>query len=107
MLWNLRKKNIKINDEDNKLINEKTRLEIEHSKLKKQIDKLEDLESLNIIIELIQETLNLNTNDLIIVSTVSKKLFDSSILINEKDSCEFTSTRDTQRRHCELRWCLS
>jgi hypothetical protein len=27
--------------------------------------------------------------------------------ILRKSFCEFTSTRDTQRRHCELRWCLS
>jgi hypothetical protein len=28
-------------------------------------------------------------------------------LKNSIDQCEFISTRDTQRRHCELRWCLS
>jgi hypothetical protein len=28
-------------------------------------------------------------------------------LKNSTDQCEFISTRDTQRRHCELRWCLS
>ncbi len=32
---------------------------------------------------------------------------DESDLKNSTDQCEFTSTRDTQRRHCELRWCLS
>jgi hypothetical protein len=28
-------------------------------------------------------------------------------LNNSTDQCEFISIRDTQRRHCELRWCLS
>jgi hypothetical protein len=32
---------------------------------------------------------------------------DESDLKNPTDQCEFISTRDTQRRHCELRWCLS
>jgi hypothetical protein len=27
--------------------------------------------------------------------------------LNKQTNCGFISTRDTQRRHCELRWCLS
>jgi hypothetical protein len=32
---------------------------------------------------------------------------DDFDLKNSTDQCEFNSTRDTQCRHCELRWCLS
>jgi hypothetical protein len=37
----------------------------------------------------------------------NKSKSDESDLKNLIDQCEFISTRDTQRRHCELRWCLS
>ncbi len=37
----------------------------------------------------------------------NKSKSDESDLKNSTDQCEFISTRDTQRRHCELRWCLS
>jgi hypothetical protein len=33
----------------------------------------------------------------------NKSESDESDLKNSTDQCEFTSTRDTQRRHCELR----
>ncbi len=33
----------------------------------------------------------------------NKSKSDESDLKNSTDQCEFTSTRDTQRRHCELR----
>ncbi len=38
MLLNFKKKNIELNDEYNKLINEKTKLKIKYLKMKKQIE---------------------------------------------------------------------
>ncbi len=37
----------------------------------------------------------------------NKSKSNESDLKNSTDQCEFIFTRDTQRRHCELRWCLS
>jgi predicted nuclease with TOPRIM domain len=42
MLWNFRKKNIELNDEYNKLIDEKTRLKVEYLEIKKQLEDYEE-----------------------------------------------------------------
>jgi regulator of replication initiation timing len=92
MLFQLRKENIELNDEYNKMIDEKTRLEVEYLEMKKRFDdfekeeeseKHEQFESLDVSIESVR-----NTSNLIVISSliISKKLFDSSILIDEKDS---------------------
>ncbi len=87
MLFQLRKKNIELNDEYNKLVNEKTRLKIEYQRMKKRVKKFEkekifeNRESLEMFVESIQNISNVN--DSIIIS---KKLLDSSIFIDEKDS---------------------
>ncbi len=85
-----------MNNEYNKLIKEKTRFEVEYQKLKKRIHEFEQeefenheqFESLEMFIESVRNTSNLNVNDLIVISNfiTSKKLFDSFILIDEKDS---------------------
>ncbi len=60
MLFQLRKENIELNDEYNKMINEKTKLEFEYLKMKKRLndfekkeefEKHEQSESLNVFIE--------------------------------------------------------
>jgi hypothetical protein len=38
------------------------------------------------------------------INKIKKDEFD---LKNSTDQCKFSSTRDTQRRHCELRWFLN
>ncbi len=85
MLLQLRKKNIELNDEYNKMINEKTRLEIEYLKMKKRLDDLkkeeksekhkhEQSELFDVFIESIRNT----SNSIVISSSIiSKKLLDS------------------------------
>jgi predicted nuclease with TOPRIM domain len=87
MLWNLRKKNVELNDEYNKLIGEKSRLEVSWVEMKRRVQELEeeeefkDRESFEVSVESVRVTSNL------IVSLItSKKLFDSSIFIDDKNS---------------------
>ncbi len=74
------------------MINEKTRLEVEYLEMKKRLDdfekkeeheKHEQFESLDVSIESVR-----NTSNSIVISSliISKKLLDSSILIDEKNS---------------------
>ncbi len=97
MLFQLRKKNIELNDEYNKMINEKTRLEVEYVEMKKRLkeyekkeehEEREQFKSFNVFIKSIRNTSNSNVNDSIVISNLitSKKLSDSSIFIDEKDS---------------------
>ncbi len=67
MLFQLRKENMKLNDEYNKMINEKARLEVEYLEMKKQhkdyeeeeeFENHEQFESLEIFIESVQNTSN-------------------------------------------------
>jgi predicted nuclease with TOPRIM domain len=97
MLFQLRKENIELNDEYNKMINEKTKLEVKYVEMKKRLEKYEEkeehenreqFESLNVFIEPVRNISNSNVSDSIVISSLitSKKLFDSFILIDEKDS---------------------
>ncbi len=74
------------------MINEKTRLEVEYLEMKKWLDnfekeeeseKHEQFDSLDVFIESVQ-----NTSNSIVFSSliISKKLLDSSIFIDEKNS---------------------
>jgi hypothetical protein len=88
MLFQLRKKNIELNNEYNRLVDEKARFEIEYQKMKKWVkkfekkEKFEDRESLEVLVELVR-----NTSNSIVISNlfILKKLSDSFIFINEKD----------------------
>jgi regulator of replication initiation timing len=92
MLFQLRKENIELNDEYNKMIDKKTRLKIEYLKMKKRLDDFqkeeesekhehEQFESLDVFIESVRNTLN----SIVISSSItSKKLLDSSIFIDKK-----------------------
>ncbi len=77
-----------MNNEYNQLIKKRTRFEVEYQRIKNQDNELkekksEDRESLEIFVESVRNTSNLIAiSDLII----SKKLFDSSIFIDKKNS---------------------
>ncbi len=88
MLFQLRKENIELNDEYNKMFEEKTRLKAQYQKMKEKIEKFEEIEkqeheSLDVSVRSVR-----NTSNSIVISDfiISKKLFDSSIFIDEKDS---------------------
>ncbi len=91
MLFQLQKENIELNNEYNKLIKKKARLEAEYQRMKKRVSEFEEeefenheqFESLEISIESVR-----NTSNSIVISSliISKKLFDSSIFIDEKNS---------------------
>jgi hypothetical protein len=95
MLFQLRKENIELNDEYNKMFEEKTRLETQYQRMKKQIEKLEieeefekheQFESREMLVESIRNTsIKIDVSVMTIIMT-SKKLLDSSIFINEKNS---------------------
>jgi hypothetical protein len=92
MLFQLRKKNIELNDEYNKMLEEKIRLKAQYQRMKKKIEKFkefeksEDRESLEVFVESVRNTSN--ASDSIVISDLitSKKLPDSSIFIDEKNS---------------------
>jgi predicted nuclease with TOPRIM domain len=92
MLFQLRKENIELNDEYNKMFEEKTRLEAQYQRMKERIEELEieeesekheQFESRDVFIESIR-----NTSHSIVISSsiIFKKLLDSSIFIDEKNS---------------------
>jgi hypothetical protein len=95
MLIEIKKKNVEINILYNVIINERTRYEIKYEKLKKRIeefeqkrnnDENENVKSFDVFVELIR---NASVKIDAFVSTIintSKKLFDSSIFIDDKNS---------------------
>ncbi len=91
MLFQLRKKNIELNDEYNKLVDEKARFEVEYQRMKEKIERFEkfekqESESLEVLVKSVRDTsIKINVFVMIIIMT-SKKLLDSSILIDEKNS---------------------
>ncbi len=94
MLIEIRKKNVEINNLYNVIINEKARYEVEYERIKKRVEELEqnrnndeneNVESLNVSVESIRNA-SVRINVSVLVMTTSKKLLDSSIFIDEKDS---------------------
>jgi hypothetical protein len=85
LLFQLRKENIELNNEYNKLIKKKARFEVEYQKMKKRVNKFEEeeFESLKMFIKSVR-----NTSNSIVISDliIWKKLLDSSIFIDEKNS---------------------
>ncbi len=90
MLFQLRKKNIELNDEYNKLVNEKTKLKVDYQRMKERLEEeIEEDEFEKFRDVFVESIRNIsNVSDLIVVSDfiISKKLFDSSIFIDEIDS---------------------
>jgi hypothetical protein len=94
MLIEIKKENVEINNFYNVIINERTRYEVEYEKMKKRVeefkqnrnnDENENVESLNVSVESIRNA-SIRVNVSAFVMTTSKKLFDSSIFTDEKDS---------------------
>ncbi len=90
MLFQLRKENIELNDEYNRLVDEKTRLKIDYQRMKKKLEeKVEEdefEESRDVFVESVRNTSNVSASIVISDFITSKKLLDSSIFIDEKDS---------------------
>jgi regulator of replication initiation timing len=90
MLFQLRKENIELNDEYNRLVDEKTRLKVDYQRMKERLEEeVEEDESKKFRDVFVESVRNIsNVSDSIVVSDfiISKKLFDSSIFIDEKDS---------------------
>jgi flagellar biosynthesis regulator FlbT len=96
MLFEIRKKNVELNDFYNAIIDERARYKIEYKRLKKRIKELEDqrenvdehenAESLDVFIEFVRNaSIKIDVFVMTIVVT-SKKLFDSLILTDDKNS---------------------
>ncbi len=95
MLIEIRKKNVEINNFYNVIINERTRYEVEYEKLKKRVEELEDqreivdehenAESLDVFVKSIRNA-SIRVDVFVMTTVTSKKLSDSLILIDEKNS---------------------
>jgi hypothetical protein len=95
MLIEIRKKNVEINNFYNVIINEKARYEIEYERLKKRVEELEqkrnndeneNVESLDVFVESVRNaSIKIDAFVSTIISTL-KKLLDSFIFINDKNS---------------------
>jgi hypothetical protein len=94
MLIEIRKKNVEINNLYNVIINEKARYEVEYERIKKRVEELEqnrnndeneNVESLNVSVESIRDA-SVKVKVSVFVMTTSKKLLDSSIFTDEKNS---------------------
>ncbi len=95
MLIEIRKKNVEINNFYNVIINEKARYKVEYERLKKRVEELEqkrnndeneNVESLDVSVESVRDaSIKVDASVSTIIST-SKKLLDSFILIDDKNS---------------------
>ncbi len=94
MLFEMRKENVMLNDEYNKIVSDKTRYEVEYERMKERLDELENIdenenvESFDVFVESIRDaSIRVDALMTTIINTVtSKKLSDSLILIDDKDS---------------------
>ncbi len=94
MLFEMRKENVMLNDEYNKIVSDKTRYEVEYEHMKEKLDELENIdenenvESLDVFVESIRNaSVRVDVFMTTIINIVtSKKLFDSLILTDDKDS---------------------
>jgi predicted nuclease with TOPRIM domain len=98
MLIEIRKENVKLNNLYNVIINERDKYEVEYERLKKRVEELEherdneneNMKSLDVFVESIRNA-SIRVNASVFVMTTiniatSKKLFDSFILTDDKDS---------------------
>jgi hypothetical protein len=99
MLIEIRKKNVELNHFYNVIINKKIKYEIKYERLKKRVEELEqkrnndeneNVESFDVFVEWIRDALIKINVSVFVMTTVnistSKKLFDSLILIDDKNS---------------------
>jgi D-mannonate dehydratase len=94
MLFEMRKENVMLNDEYNKIVSDRTRYEVEYERMKKRLDELENIdenenvESLDAFIESVENALvRVDVFMTTIINIVtSKKLSDSFIFTEDKDS---------------------
>ncbi len=95
MLFQLRKENIELNDEYNKMFEEKTRLKTQYQRMKERIEEFEIEEKLekheqsksrDVFVESVRNISNVSDSIVVSDLIISKKLFDSSIFIDEKNS---------------------
>ncbi len=94
MLIEIRKENVEINNFYNVIINERTKYEVKYERMKKRVEELEqnrnndenkNVESLNVFVESIRDA-SIRVNVSAFVITTSKKLSDSFIFIDDKNS---------------------
>ncbi len=94
MLFEMRKENVMLNDEYNKIVSDKTRYEVEYERMKERLDELENIdenenvESFDVSVESVRDaSIRVDALMTTIINTVtSKKLSDSFILTDDKDS---------------------
>ncbi len=94
MLFEMRKENVMLNDEYNKIVSDRTKYEVEYERMKKRLDELENtdenenVESLDVLVESVRNaSVRVDVFVTTTISTVtSKKLSDSLILTDDKNS---------------------
>jgi uncharacterized protein YbbC (DUF1343 family) len=97
MLIEIRKENVELNNLYNVIINERTRYEVEYERMKKRVEELEqnrnndeneNVESLDVLVESVRDaSVRVDVFVTAIISIVtSKKLSDSLILTDDKNS---------------------
>jgi hypothetical protein len=90
----MRKENVMLNDEYNKIVSDRTKYEVEYERMKKRLDELENtdenenVESLDVLVESVRNaSVRVDVFVTTTISTVtSKKLSDSLILTDDKNS---------------------
>ncbi len=91
MLFEMRKENVMLNDEYNKIVDDKAKYEVENERMKKRLEEFENVdenknvESLDVFVESIRD-ISVKIDASVITVVTSKKLLDSFILIDDKDS---------------------
>jgi predicted nuclease with TOPRIM domain len=98
MLIEIRKENVKLNNLYNVIIDERARYEVEYERLKKRVEELEherddeneNMKSLDVSVESMRDaSIRINVSVFVMTTiniATSKKLSDSLILIDDKNS---------------------
>ncbi len=92
MLIEIKKENVKLNNLYNVIVDERARYEVEYERLKKRVEELENenVKSLDVFVESVRDASIRIDVSIFVMTTIdiatSKKLFDSSILIDDKNS---------------------
>jgi cell division septum initiation protein DivIVA len=92
MLIEIRKENVKLNNLYNVIIDERAKYEVEYERLKKRVEELENeiVKSFDVSVESVRDaSIRVNASAFVMTTiniATSKKLFDSFILIDDKNS---------------------
>jgi cell division septum initiation protein DivIVA len=92
MLIEIRKENVELNNLYNVIVDERARYEVEYEKLKKRVEELENenVKSFDVSVESVRNASVRVDVSAFVMTTISiatsKKLSDSFILIDDKDS---------------------